>query len=347
MALDWTGLNQATDHMLDAMLFAGISQTKSAPELPVETCIGYVEAWRWWDASWDGEDISLASTGVDYLWEPGENVAIGDREKYPHIKNVELHNSVGFHAFKKDGIEQLSDDVFGRVALYGMVAEHTLGYRAEKARILDLWVSPELWEKMQFYPKVRGTFTLQTEPSRIVDARGFSYGEQTWLTLANQCDGLSSSPSDSPRMRLPIRNRMNQNRAWGNLSRNLWESPLTELKVMPDGRYQNSRLYASLDKRAIVRPAGDYCPYCQKRILDGEAVAVNHVFPYVEEFYRSVLDETFQMKQEMRHLSCESQVLFWLDDHSMFQTYVSITRNTRLTMKPRSAGISTDVGKPC
>jgi hypothetical protein len=105
---------------------------------PVETFVGHVPAWRWWKVVQGPHDtIRLGSTGIDdFVWEWGENIATdyGDGDPVP----ITLDNEVGFHAFKEDGITQMDGDVFGRVALYGDVAEHELGYRAEKARILDL-----------------------------------------------------------------------------------------------------------------------------------------------------------------------------------------------------------------
>jgi hypothetical protein len=283
---------------------------------PVETFVGHVPAWRWWKVVQGPHDtIRLGSTGIDdFVWEWGENLAtyMGDDEKEP----ITLENAVGFHAFKEDGITQMGGDVFGRVALYGDVAEHELGYRAEKARILDLWCAPIFWDKMQHIPKVRGTFSFSFEPEiafAILDQDGKPYrkGESTWLLLETLNALGSSNPSDSQTIRLRLKNSPKA-QAYQWTYPNLYPSPFHQtffyadlpLRVMPDGKYENSCLYAAPEDKKIILPEGKYCPTCGKRICDDEVVVVSHDYPQGD-MTIAVLDGTFKLIEKTTHLKCD------------------------------------------
>ena len=291
----------------------------AVPEPPVETYIGYVTAWRWWKAQ-DGphDTIRLGSTGVDtFVWDWGENIAKDYmNSQNPTDEPITLENEVGFHAFKEDSIEHMGGDVFGRVALYGDVAVHKLGYRAEKARILDLWVHPGLWEKAKFIPKVRGTFTVEEIPdehSIILDKEGnpFPKGHSQWVLFQHLNALKSGFPSDSPMTRLRLKSYPRPRRSqafypW------TYPYPMTlpliyapmELRVMPDGKYENSCLYAAPYEKKIVKPEGQYCPTCGERIKDNEAVVVSYTYPN-DDITQSVIEGTFQFTKETHHLTCD------------------------------------------
>lgn len=329
----------------------------SKPEPPVETMVGYVEGYRWWNAKRGPHGtVRLGSTGIEYLWEWGEN-RCGDAMWAGDGTQVSMYNSVGFHAFKKDSIEKLGNDFFGRVALYGDVCEHKLGYRAEKARILDLWCKPELWEQMQHVPKVCGTFTVEPETYTILDKDGepFQTGDTSWLILTNRKELSDTNPSDSPTTRLRIKSQNPDQYQWMFRNPIMWERQPTAPKVMPDGRYQNSSLYAPEDKEQIVKPKGDYCPVCGNRILESEPLVVHHRLPDsgTVEIQQLVLAGTFKMQEERRHLTCEAMEQRWFmgldmaahDDHieaMMYPTYGSISRKVPMTAvcKSRQTGMT-------
>lgn len=115
--------NQAAGQAVDA---------GSAPE-PLKTTdfiVGEIIAWRGWRVRRDG---FLQSMSADAVWPPDE----------PMDGNVKsLKDHCGVYAYKKakDFLASHSDtlDIYGRVALWGDVIEHELGYRAEYAKVISL-----------------------------------------------------------------------------------------------------------------------------------------------------------------------------------------------------------------
>lgn len=92
--------------------------------------LGEIIGWRGWRVTADG---LLRSMSVDVLWAPGEPMK-GD------VKGGADH--CGIYSYKS-GSDFLKKhrydlDVIGRVAMWGRVIEHELGYRAEFAKIIAL-----------------------------------------------------------------------------------------------------------------------------------------------------------------------------------------------------------------
>jgi hypothetical protein len=155
-----------------------------------ETYVGYVTGWRWWLLDEKTGNPHPCSIGAPYRWKwAGEN-STGE---------LQLSNKRGFYAYESASIEHIGIDLpllFGRVALYGDVIVHKHGYRAEKARILDTWCAPEMWGKLSRNKQVKGTFKINTT------------GDAAWLTLVTHTELSDTVLSDSPRMPLRTRSRL-------------------------------------------------------------------------------------------------------------------------------------------
>jgi hypothetical protein len=154
-----------------------------------EVYVGYVTGWRWWLLDETIQNPHPCSIGAPYRWKwAGEN----------STGHLQLSNRLGFYAYESASIERIGVDsplLFGRVALYGNVVIHKHGYRAEKARILDTWCAPEMWEKLSRNQQVKGTFNINT------------IGDAAWLTLVTLAELSDIIPSASPTMTLRTRSR--------------------------------------------------------------------------------------------------------------------------------------------
>jgi hypothetical protein len=154
-------------------------KTREAPE----TYIGHVEGWRWWllndKSSLDPHPCSIA---IPYRWKwAGENACcnekIGNYFNPAEMRTVgaitqhtvAIDNKLGFYAYKQENLEvprgwgEQPPFLFGSVALYGLLCRHQHGFRAEKARIIDVWCQPCMWYQLQVVPQVKGVFYLRTE----------------------------------------------------------------------------------------------------------------------------------------------------------------------------------------
>ena len=152
-----------------------------------EVYVGYITGWRWWLLDDKSKRPNPCSIGAPYRWQwAGEN----------STEQLQLSNRLGFYAYKSASIERIGVDstlLFGRVALYGNVVVHKHGYRAEKARILDAWCAPEMWDRLCPIKQVKGTFNIKTT------------GDTEWLTLVTLTEPSDTIHSDSPTM--PLRTR--------------------------------------------------------------------------------------------------------------------------------------------
>lgn len=93
--------------------------------------LGEIIAWRGWKITAQG---FLRSMSADVIWAPHEPME-------GKIKSTEEHN--GCYAYKTASTflknhENTGLDVYGRVALWGDIIEHELGYRAQFAKIVGL-----------------------------------------------------------------------------------------------------------------------------------------------------------------------------------------------------------------
>jgi hypothetical protein len=110
------------------------AQAPAAKSEPLKTegfKVGEIIGWRGWKITPTG---FLRSMSADVLWPPDEPME-------GKTKTREEHN--GVYAFKacKDFLKQMENaglEVYGRVALWGDVIEHELGYRAEYAKVVSL-----------------------------------------------------------------------------------------------------------------------------------------------------------------------------------------------------------------
>lgn len=166
-----------------------------------ETCIGWVEGWRWWRVKLDsrGAYASLLPMSLgggeegNRTWVPAntgcECIAEG---------KVTLTSDAGLYAYMRPYISGewgSGAGVIGRVALYGDVVEHTHGYRAEKARVLEVWVRPQYYADMSCPPFVVGTYEIVACPSPILQSDGITPYEENrqCLKLENRRESPATS----------------------------------------------------------------------------------------------------------------------------------------------------------
>lgn len=119
------------------------ARTDALPRSGLEA--GEIIAWRLWAS--DDANLLMSVAAVNgnkrTVWPPGE----------PMTGNPGDHDKVGVHAWKTkrsafDHLNQGGGGVIGRVALWGEVVEHELGYRAEFGKVLsidyvDVWNIPD------------------------------------------------------------------------------------------------------------------------------------------------------------------------------------------------------------
>jgi hypothetical protein len=304
-------------------------------------CVGYITAWRWWGVA----ETTLIPSGNRYIrdflprstaWEnhwkwSGENIARNLHDILYDVREcsqteITPENQLGFYAFKDNGIEHVDSDavLFGRVALYGDVCEHEYGYRAEKARILDVYCREDWYPKLSHIPQIKGIYKITDKPpvlSPIVDSDGnpYTYEENCkCLSLVPvKIESCGMSPSDSPTIPEPLTLTIRSCSASANLTVSMLGSslydqlqylcPLISTTIGTDGKYLNSTLYApETSLPAIIEPVGDYCSICNCRILATDAVVVAHCFP--DDYQQKIIDNTFEFVKVMTHWDCETQI---------------------------------------
>ena len=287
--------------------FIGWSKAPGDPlkftEPPKETVLGYVEAWRWWIPKIvsDGDDIHPASNNTEYTWSwDGENIA---------TEPPTFDNSHGFYAYKLAGIEDHQNALFGRVALYGDVVYCKYGYRAEKARILDVWVDkehareyPATWAQLQSIPQVKGVF--DTSDARIYRSDGEREDYQC-LTLEHLKELSGTSLSDGPTIS-PCQ-QSNQTELLIDLRSNLWER-LNRNPFMFAPMSMPTLKSPYSEKEWIIRPDGDMCFYCGRLITNNEPVALEFVFPNGD-LRQLINEQRFKWDRKRHHLSCAAEAM--------------------------------------
>jgi hypothetical protein len=129
----------ASNAQLQNQMF-GIAYQGPAPEMETVITVGELEGWRLWAVLADGE---LNSMSRGYIWEDGE--AHGSVTEYGH-EGVYCFNTreEALHEFKR----AFGNVAVGRVSLHGTVMEHAHGYRAEHAKVTEIFGI-----KGRFYPK--------------------------------------------------------------------------------------------------------------------------------------------------------------------------------------------------
>ena len=262
-------------------------------EAPVETFVGYVEAWRWWvlhandPADYRTHFLQLQSESINFEWSMGgETVAIG---------RVRMDGSAGLYAYKQDSIEVREDlsRVFGRVALYGDVCEHSHGFRAEKGRILDLWCHPFWYDRMNYIPQVKGTYTIH--PPTVLDAFGNPYGGLACLTLESQKELSGSSLSDGPTTNLL---------AYRNPNLFPWTNhPWSQGRINSYGKLESDILYIPEPATTVLRVEGERCSVCDQLICKDEEIAERWDLP--EDFETKEIGNDFSFVKKHSHLRCE------------------------------------------
>lgn len=92
--------------------------------------LGEIIGWRGWRLTFEG---FLHSMSADVLWAPGEPM-------HGNVKAWTDHNGVYAYKHARDFLKKHSSGlaVYGKVAMWGRVIEHELGYRAEWAKIIHL-----------------------------------------------------------------------------------------------------------------------------------------------------------------------------------------------------------------
>jgi hypothetical protein len=112
---------------------AYVGQTSPEPPKRIANAgfkIGELVGWRGWKVTPDG---FLRSMSADVIWSPDE----------PMDGKTSAKGDEGVYAFKKcrDFLKHMQGaglDVYGKVALWGDVIEHELGWRAEFAQVISL-----------------------------------------------------------------------------------------------------------------------------------------------------------------------------------------------------------------
>ena len=125
-----------------------LGYTRARPEPAIESAgirSGEIIAWRAWRLCAVDKKLMLKSMAMDCLWMPGATMTINSVLEQCGIEQdrwerVPPSTGAGIHAFKT--LDQAVSNyggyhrtVYGTVALWGEVIEHTGGYRAEFARL--------------------------------------------------------------------------------------------------------------------------------------------------------------------------------------------------------------------
>jgi hypothetical protein len=124
-------------------------QIPEGPPLSRSKRIGGIVAYRGWTLNGSFNDPVLQSVAVSTLWPEPVLVADGKPAENNHLAFTG-RGKHGIYAYKTardffDG--HGSTFVWGQVVLYGTVVVHERGYRAERAMIKNLVLSPQAWVK--------------------------------------------------------------------------------------------------------------------------------------------------------------------------------------------------------
>lgn len=276
----------------------------------LEVVPGYVEAWRWFEAAIsrnnDGSVASIhpISTGDgDHVYEwDGENVAYCPPT---------LSNNRGFYAYKQPYILDHQAALFGRVALYGDIVECEYGYRAEKCRILDVWVRycdlrvniPDVYQYLMDIPQVKGAFDA-FDPS-LIDWNG-NKGDYQCLTLESRKELSGTSLSGGQTTMTPdgiSRNMILIDMPRENQNQKKFQSDPMNWMPFQYGYSPSSDVTIVYEpKQWVLKPEGRQCSICEHMIMDGDMVAVSYESP--ENFQADILANRFEWRKKWYHLEC-------------------------------------------
>lgn len=117
------------------------ARDKEFAALKTETAFGELTGWRAWGVIETPEGLRLKSTYKDTIWP--SSLATSETGAKNSADVFKKRHEAGYYAFKRPFqlFEQCSESgvfVGGKVEMWGAVAEHEKGYRAENMRIITL-----------------------------------------------------------------------------------------------------------------------------------------------------------------------------------------------------------------
>lgn len=137
---------------------------------------GEIIAWRAWRAVSIGGQVLLKSMAVDCIWMPGATMTINsileqcgiNRDRW---ERVPPGIGAGVHAFKTyqqvlSNYSGFHHAVYGTVALWGEVIEHTGGYRAEFGKINTIDVASISTDGPSMRDQLRKTYGVEGKSYR-------------------------------------------------------------------------------------------------------------------------------------------------------------------------------------
>jgi len=113
----------------------------------METVItmGELEGWRLWVVTHEGELQSM--TRADCVWTDGEMTGFATEFGTGGVYSFNTRDEA-INAFR----QQFGNVAVGRIAMHGTVIEHTYGYRAEHAKIVEIvGIKGHYWPKKKFH----------------------------------------------------------------------------------------------------------------------------------------------------------------------------------------------------
>ena len=148
---------------------SALDETPVGQDFRVPDVLGHIIGWRAWDVIGPDRQPLLRSKVWDYIWRPGRwNVARCELKPqhdpktqvpmegcscgfYAAISREHLLEKMAYHAYGDH-----STTVIGEVAFVGKVIPGSLGWRAQKARPLRLYVPYERWRLAEGLERVYG-----------------------------------------------------------------------------------------------------------------------------------------------------------------------------------------------
>jgi hypothetical protein len=127
------------------------------PPLPVRKQVGGIVAYRGWAVGADARGgVYLESVTQDTKWDGPVLVADAPPVDYEPWGTGSGHGIYAYNKPRANGVMEY--DVWGEVMLYGRVVVHRDGYRAEKAMIRRIVISPKAWVR---WPGIEDALTAR------------------------------------------------------------------------------------------------------------------------------------------------------------------------------------------
>jgi hypothetical protein len=136
-----------------------------ATSVVIPDVAGEIIGWRAWNVVGE-HDIRLGSvTHTSYIWHPGTKYVIAECSLHSTEEIPDEKHPCGFYAAKtREHLLSMSyhrytdtdNVVIGEVALSGKVIPGTQGWRAQKARIVKVYVPFEKWRLLEKIKEVYG-----------------------------------------------------------------------------------------------------------------------------------------------------------------------------------------------